>query len=214
MQKESVRSIFIKSVAAGMLIGVGGIVYLSVDNKYVGAFLFSLGLFTIIQFGFSLFTGKVGYIVENKPQYIINVLITLAGNMCGTAITSLMVIPTHIYDNIHSAALAAVNSKMGDNLPGRMILAFFCGMLMYIAVENAKQCKPKGNDMSLVFGTVMPVMVFIMCGFDHSIADCFYVVSAGISLRGILYLAVVALGNSVGGMAIPFMKKFFDGEKS
>lgn len=42
---------FIKSVYAGFMIGVGGCVYLSVDNKIVSSLLFSFGLLTIVVQG-------------------------------------------------------------------------------------------------------------------------------------------------------------------
>lgn len=210
MTAESVKSVFAKSLMSGILIGIGGIVYLSTDNKYIGAFLFSLGLFTIIQFGFSLYTGKVGYIPENKPAYIKDVLITLLGNICGTAFTAAAIFPTHIWNTIHEKAADIINLKTGDSFFSQIILGFFCGMLMYIAVENGKICRKKGHDTSAVFGTVLPVMVFILCGFNHSVADCFYLFAAAPCLKGVLYILTVAIGNAVGGMMIPFIKKLFD----
>lgn len=210
MPGESVKSIFAKSIISGILIGIGGIVYLSAENKYIGAFLFSLGLFTIIQFGFSLYTGKVGYIPENKPAYIKDVLITLLGNICGTAFTAAAIIPTHIYSTIHEKAIAIMNAKTGDSPLSQIILGFFCGMLMYIAVENGRICRKRGYDASAVFGTVLPVMVFILCGFNHSVADCFYLFSAVPGVKGFLYILTVAAGNALGGMTIPLLKKLFD----
>jgi len=56
--------VFLRALCTGFAIGIGGAVYLSCDNKYLGAFLFGTGLFTILTFGFNLFTGKVGYAVE------------------------------------------------------------------------------------------------------------------------------------------------------
>ena len=52
-------------VIAGILIGIGGSVYLACDNKYVGAVLFSVALLCICMRGFALFTGKVGFIVAS-----------------------------------------------------------------------------------------------------------------------------------------------------
>ena len=75
----------VKAILSGLMIGVGGTVYLSCDNKYIGGFLFSFGLFTIIQYGFNLYTGKVGYIPEREPAYIIDVILIFLGNMIGTA---------------------------------------------------------------------------------------------------------------------------------
>lgn len=43
--------IFVLAVLAGIAIGIGGIVYLSVDNKVVGALLFTVGLYTICIHG-------------------------------------------------------------------------------------------------------------------------------------------------------------------
>ena len=63
--------ILLKAILTGFAIGIGGIVNLSCDNRYMGAFLFGLGLFVILTFGLMLFTGKVGYAVENKPSYLI-----------------------------------------------------------------------------------------------------------------------------------------------
>lgn len=47
---------FIKAVLAGMLISVGGIVFLMSDYKIVGAVLFAVGLFTIMTYELNLYT--------------------------------------------------------------------------------------------------------------------------------------------------------------
>lgn len=210
MKLESFRSIFCKAIMSGVMIGLGGTVYLMCDNKYIGGFLFSFGLFTIIQLGFALYTGKVGYIPERKPIYIREVLITLLGNVVGTGFCALLISATRIGAKVHENALASMTTKLGDSILSRLILGFFCGMLMYLAVENAKNCRAKNHDTSMVFGTVVPVMLFIFCGFNHSVADCFYYFAAGATVEGALYILVVAIGNACGGMFIPLMKKLFD----
>ncbi|MGN0607965.1 MAG: formate/nitrite transporter family protein [Oscillospiraceae bacterium] len=210
MKLESFKSILAKAIMSGFMIGIGGTVYLMADNKYIGGFLFSFGLFTIIQLGFALYTGKVGYIPENKPIYIREVLITLLGNVIGTGISAAMIRFTRIGGKVHENAVAAMETKMSDGIFSRLILGFFCGMLMYLAVENARNCRAKGHDTSMVFGTAVPVMLFIFCGFNHSVADCFYLFAADVSVAGLLYILVVAIGNALGGMFIPLMKKLFD----
>ena len=198
---------FIKAVLAGIMIGIGGIVYLSMENKIVGAFLFSFGLFTIVRSGFALYTGKVGYIPENKLSYIPEVLMTLAGNITGTGITALLIRFTRIWDKIHVSAVNIMTAKIADGMASRFILGIFCGMLMYLAVENGKNCRDK-SDVSFVFGICVPVMIFILSGFNHSVADCFYYFSADVTIDGALYILTVALGNAVGGMLIPAVKKY------
>ncbi len=198
---------FTKAILAGIMIGIGGIVYLSAENKVIGAFLFSFGLFTIVRSGFALYTGKVGYIPENKPSYISEVLVTLAGNITGTGVTALLVRFTHIWDKINTTAVNIMDGKLADSMPSRFILGIFCGMLMYLAVENGKNCRDK-SDVSFVFGICVPVMIFILSGFNHSVADCFYYFSAGATVEGALYILTVAVGNAVGGMLIPAVKKY------
>ena len=68
-------SSFFYSILAGVSISIGGTVFLSLDNKIVGSIFFSLGLFAVCTFGFNLFTGKVGYIFEQKPSYLLFLLI-------------------------------------------------------------------------------------------------------------------------------------------
>ena len=59
--KAGMKEMLLKSVYAGFMIGIGGIVYLSVENKLAGSLLFSFGLLTIVTQGFYLYTGKVGF---------------------------------------------------------------------------------------------------------------------------------------------------------
>ena len=214
MKVESFKSIFSKAVLSGILIGIGGTVYLAVENKYLGGFLFSLGLFTILRYSFALYTGKVGYIPERKPIYLREVGITLLGNAVGTGITALLIRLSRTGISVHENALNAMHTKMNDGFLSRLILGFFCGLLMFIAVDNGNRCKAENRDTSFIFGTVLPVMVFIFCGFNHSVADCFYFFAAVDSpemvLSGIIYLLTVVIGNALGGMLIPLSMKLFD----
>lgn len=213
LKKDSFFSLMVKAILSGLMIGVGGTVYLSCDNKYIGGFLFSFGLFTIIQQGFNLYTGKVGYIPERKPDYILDVVLIFLGNMIGTAIAAYSLMLTRIWPAIHEKAEAAFDTKMSDGSASRFILGVFCGLLMYLAVENARICREKQNDTSMVFGVALPVMVFIFSGFNHSVADCFYLFASHVSPDRFSYILVVFLGNALGGMLIPLSKKVYAKEK-
>ena len=59
---------WLKSILAGLFIGIGGIAYLSVENKVVGAALFAVGLFTICTLGYNLYTGKLCYILDSDKK--------------------------------------------------------------------------------------------------------------------------------------------------
>ena len=61
--------ILIKSILAGIMIGIGGTIYLSLDNKIVGSILFAIGLFIIVVYSFNLYTGKIGYLINNFNMF-------------------------------------------------------------------------------------------------------------------------------------------------
>ena len=88
---------FVNAVIGGMMIGIGGCIFLSCDNKYIGAALFSLGLFAIIQFGYGLYTGKIGYVPLRKISYLSECLFTLLGNALGTFIDAILLQQTRIF---------------------------------------------------------------------------------------------------------------------
>lgn len=75
--------LFALAVLAGAAIGIGGIVFLSLENKIVGALMFTAGLYSICVHGLNLFTGKVGYAVEQPKSYIIDLVIIWVGNLAG-----------------------------------------------------------------------------------------------------------------------------------
>lgn len=203
--------ILLRAVATGFAIGIGGIVYLSCDNKYIGAFLFGTGLFVILSFGFNLFTGKVGYAVENKPAYLIDLAVIWLGNLIGTAITAGLVLCTRISENISEKASGICDTKLGDTLSSNFILAFFCGMLMFIAADGYKTINNTAGKMLAIF---LPVVVFILSGFEHCVANMFYFSIAQVwSLKTFGYLIVMSLGNSAGGIFIPLLRKGFEKTK-
>ena len=49
----------VRGVLAGLMISIGGYVYLGCENRVVGAVFFTVGLITITLFGFDLYTGKI-----------------------------------------------------------------------------------------------------------------------------------------------------------
>ncbi len=53
----------LSGISAGILISIGGSVFLACDNKYVGAVMFSVALLCICLKGYSLYTGKIGFIL-------------------------------------------------------------------------------------------------------------------------------------------------------
>ena len=195
----------LRSLLAGIMIGIGGVIYLSCDNKYIGAFLFGLGLFTILTFGFNLYTGKIGYAVSNEPSYIIDLIIIWLGNLIGTMIVGLSVQFTRVGESLTEKAQVLCETKLNDNLISIFVLSIFCGLLMFVAADGYKNLT---NQVAQVMVVFLPVVVFILSGFEHCVANMFYfTVSNMWGWQSVVWLAVMTAGNSVGGMLIPIVRK-------
>jgi len=190
----------IDGVLAGMLVSIGGTALLSCESSVIGAVLFSIALLVICYRGYSLYTGKIGYMVLSHTGKDVMILLTgLLGNLIGTALCGFAV----TYALPDRAAKAAVmwGNKMQIAYPAVFVRAIFCGILMYLAVAIWK-------DSRSPLGIFLCVPVFILSGFEHSIADLFYFFASGAwSGRAVLFLVIVVLGNTVGGMLFPLLGK-------
>ena len=197
--KKQLRTLIL-AILAGITIGIGGVVFLSLDNKIVGALMFTVGLYAICTHSLNLFTGKVGYLVNQPVSYLMDLLIIWAGNLVGTYLSAFAIQHTRI-ENISEKAKAMCETKVSDDLLSLFLLGIFCGLLMYVAVEGYKSA---GNPIILFMG----VAAFILCGFEHCIADMFYFSIAGMwSGYAFLCIIVISLGNALGGILIPLAKR-------
>lgn len=183
----------IKSIYAGFMIGLGGTVYLSLENKIIGAILFSFGLLTIVNQGFYLYTGKVGY--ENN---IVKILMIILGNAIGTFLMSFIVQLSK--PELVEVANGLWQNKMNYNGEQITFLTMLCGIMMYLAIDNYQR---NNNILFIMF----PVVIFILCGFEHSIANLFYMfLSNNLNPLSIGFIFVCLLGNAVGAKCFHILK--------
>ncbi len=185
-------------IMAGIMIALGGSVFLAVraESLIAAAVLFSVALLCICFKGYSLFTGKVGYIVEShKKADFETLLLGLLGNLIGTYVCGLLIsVP---FKNYSALAKELCTAKMAQTVPEALIRALFCGILMYLAVSIYREKQS-------IAGILFCVPVFILSGFEHSIANMFYFAASGIvSFRAFLYLWLIIIGNAAGGMLLP-----------
>lgn len=162
----------VRGVLAGLMISIGGYVYLGCENRVVGAVFFTVGLITITLFGFDLYTGKIGYWRGQSRQERWQTLLSLPCNAVGCLIAGLARRPA-------GAVLALCEARLAKAPLTLLVDGIFCGILI---------CIP----------------TFILCGFEHSIADIFYFCNARIfSGQAVLVVVLVALGNALGALIIP-----------
>ncbi len=201
------KKTLITSILAGFFIGIGGLIFLSVENKVVGAALFSIGLFVVLTMNLSLFTGKICYVLEgNRKQNIVNILVVWIGNFLGSWILAFLLSNTRGYSQIKENAYALCQTKLNDSYISLFILGFLCNIFIFIAVDEYRNNEHiLGKYVAIFLG----VMGFILAGTEHCVADMFYVNIAHIYRTDMISrLLIITLGNTVGGIcSMHFLKK-------
>lgn len=196
---------FLYAIMAGAFIAMGGVVFLSLNNKIVGAFMFSLGLFAVCTLKYNLFTGKVGYLFCNYVKtYLPWCLMVWVGNLVGSIIVAELVRLTRVAPGIIEKSTKLVQVKADDSLISLFVLGIFCNIMVVHAVD---QYLNNPHEIGKYLGIIMSIMVFILCGFEHCIADMFYIQMARTwNSQTIIALIVITLGNVLGGILIPTMR--------
>ena len=203
----SLHRIFLNAILAGVFIGIAGTVCMAVPNPVIGAFLFGFGLLTIVSYGFKLYTGAIGYLAvqgRNTPRYLVELLLIWLGNLAGCFAVGQLVRQTRSFPAFVERVTAVCAAKAGDSLTSWLILSFFCGILMYVAVETFKR-KEELPSLVRVVVLFLCVAIFILSGYEHCIANMYYFSAADAwSWKTLGAIGVMTLGNSLGGMLLPF----------
>ena len=110
---------------------------------------------------------------------------------------------------IAEKAAAVCQTKLGQGLLSAFILAIFCNIMIFIAVEGYKSIPHElGKYLAIFFG----VTVFVVCGFEHCVANMYYfTVGKAWSMETGLYLLVMTAGNALGGVSVPLLRKMIKG---
>lgn len=186
------KEIILKSILAGIFISIGGWVYLAVGG-IVGMVMFAFGLLAVVHFGATLYTGTAGFTFDEGKKWWKLPLI-LMFNAVGCILVGALTrfSSLELADAAHKIVLSRANGSFLES----MMLGIGCGIIMTTAVAFCKDNK----YLPLLFG----VPVFIACGFQHSIADAFYIATCPIEFLKIHWAKIlmswlgVVTGNFIG----------------
>lgn len=90
-------------------------------------------------------------------------------------------------------------SRLNKSILQLLLDSAGCGALIYIACEGwAKTQNPL-----LPIGCVA---AFILAGFEHCVADAFYLGASGFSWQGVVLVLLVAAGNSIGSLVVRWLQ--------
>lgn len=191
----------LNSVLAGISIGLGGLSYLMSPQPVVGAALFAVGLFIIVTWQLALFTGQVCRLPYRWSQ----LELTWLGNLAGTGIVAGLLLLTRSGQALQTRAATLFQIKSGDHLVSLLILGWLCNLCIFLAVDGFQRIQ---NTLGKYLAIWLGVMVFVLSGLEHCVADMFYWWLAGYPISGWRVLLVVTLGNILGGASCALIEKY------
>lgn len=216
-------------VLAGGFIGLGALYFSFVTSdpnlgfvasRVLGGVAFSLGLILVVVAGAELFTGNNFLIMAWASRRISTIellrswTIVYIANFIGAGGLAILV----FLSNHLQAAAGAVGANAVKIASAKAALpfaeAFFKGILCNILVCLAVWVSLAGRSVvDKVFGIVFPISAFVAVGFEHSVANMYFI-PIGMLLRGssnmpdaealtwtglVTNLVPVTLGNVFGG---------------
>ena len=198
---------FLSGASAGVMISIGGAVFLACENKVVGAVFFCVALLSICLKGYNLYTGRIGFIPETHDKDALSGLfLGLCGNIVATGLIGWMLRLT--MPKLGAAAEVVCTAKLVDqDVLSTLVRGIFCGVLMYIAVSVYK-------EKNTLVGVLFAIPTFILAGFEHSVADMFYFACSGLVKPAVfLFVFTVVVGNTLGAMLLPTLAGAWNGKK-
>lgn len=225
-----ILKLFILGIMAGIFIGIGSIAYQMAAatiggglGKLVGACMFPAGLALVLIAGSELFTGNCLLVIpllEKEVKFsgvLRNWIFVYLGNFVGSAILGFLVAYGHnpslldgaLLETIMSVASAKVTLSFGD----AVFRGIVCNMMVCLAVWMSFAGK---TVPAKIMGLYFPIMIFVLGGFEHSIANMYYI-AVGVFSNGVYAvgngavnwgagifnnLLPVTIGNIIGGAFI------------
>ena len=225
-------NVFLYGILAGAAIALGGILFILVNTlipnnlkgfedlpKLAGALVFPVGLLLVCYFKFNLYTGKIGMAFRNKKldKKGLNtwewLALILVGNAVGAMAVGAIIFLFTLIDKesaFSTTVYAVGNSRaMAFDFTGIFNMTYksiLCGALVYIAIYFFNQLD---NNFGKVVGIIAPISFFVYAGFQHCIANMFYIAAgAQWNLNAFIGLLICIVGNSVGALLLDLLVKY------
>jgi formate transporter len=184
-------SVFVLAILAGAFIALGAVFSTTVVAgtsalpygvvRLLAGFVFSLGLILVVVGGAELFTGNNLIVMAwasgkvSTGLLLRNWAIVYAGNFVGALATAALVFASRQFTfgqgAVGAAALATANSKVGLDFVQAVALGVLCNALVCLAVWL---CYSARSTTDRILAIVPPITAFVAAGFEHSIANMYY----------------------------------------
>lgn len=189
-------------------------------SKFLSAAVFPIGLMLVIICGAELFTGNnlmiLGVLARKYSikKTLMNWIVVYGGNFIGSIILAFLVTKSGLLSGAaEKKAISIAVAKTSIPLLSLILRAVLCNTLVVLAVWMATAAKDTSGK---ILACWFPVMLFVLSGYEHCIANMFFI-PAGIFLGAdISWLQMwknnvipVTAGNIIGGaMIVPLFYYF------
>lgn len=227
--KKDVHVVSLKAMIAGFFISMGAaastIAASTITNyaiaKFVSALIFPIGLILIILVTGELFTGDclmIDAAIDGKItpiETILFLLLVYVGNFVG-ALIGMYAIQSVYGTVVIDYAIKIAAAKLAMPAWKLFISGIFCNIFVCLAVLLAAEGE---TTVSKVIRIFIPIFTFVICGFEHSVADMFYLLTAMsfsapvpgiVALNSLRVIGIVTLGNIVGALLLILILRYLD----
>jgi len=215
----TVKNRMIMSIMAGIYISLGAQGFIvAYENLFLRAAVFPVGLMLIVLVGGELYTGNclMTFAFLQKKitlgEFIKNLLQVFLGNLIGALLVAALLYFGGVYSNaaLTETIVKIANSKLQLTFIQALFRGILCNILVSLGVWFATTAK---DTTGKILGCWFPVMLFVLCGYEHIVANMFYLPMAAIFDHSITVSKIiidnfipVALGNFIGGgILVPMM---------
>lgn len=169
--------------------------------------VFSVGLVLVVVAGAELFTGDNLLVIAAAAgrlsigRLLRTWAVVLAGNAVGAVGLAALVALSHPAEPVRATVIAVATAKAALPFGVAFVRGILCNVLVCLAVWCATACEGTGEKVLVIVG---PIVAFVACGFEHSVAN-FYLLPLAAMLGGLdlagaaRNLVAVTAGNVVGG---------------
>lgn len=189
-------------VSFGCLGSIMAITNLGAMGKFIGAFMFPVGIMFVILVGGALFTGNclvgVAYFTKKITfkAFILDLVLVWIGNFIGSLLGAWLMANSRLFDAASIATVSAIAAKKAS-FPFFSAIAsgFLCNILVAAAVWKSYVAKDTTGKILACF---FPVMIFAYLGFEHVVANMTY-----LSLAKLLNPESYSIMDAIVNNAIP-----------
>ena len=187
-------------------------------NKAMGAAIFPAGLAMVLISGSELFTGNCLLVIPllekeiTLGQMVRNLVVVYLGNLIGGVLVSACGVYGGTFDAVAETVVATAAAKCNLSFAAGFLRGILCNVLVCLGVWMAFGANTVTGKIG---GLFFPVFAFVICGYEHCIANMFYIPAglmaagrAGIEAEGLNLLGFlknllsVTPGNIVGGAGL------------